>query len=82
MGAEMVELAEVRSAPVRHDAITVGSTRERILDRSIDLFGTKGVDAVSLDEIARQVGVRKQTVLYWFASKDDLVDGVLESVAA
>ena len=49
---------------------------------AIDLFGTKGVDAVSLDEIARHVGVRKQTVLYWFASKDDLVDGVLESVAA
>ena len=59
-----------------------GGTRERILDCAIDLFGTKGVEAVSLDEIARRVGVRKQTVLYWFASKDDLVDGVLESVAA
>ena len=37
---------------------------------------------MSLDEIARAVGVRKQTVLYWFASKDELVDAVLESVAA
>jgi AcrR family transcriptional regulator len=37
---------------------------------------------VSLDEIARDVGVRKQTVLYWFPSKDELVDAVLESVAA
>ena len=36
---------------------------------------------MSLDEIARAVGVRKQTVLYWFASKDDLVDEVL-AVAA
>ncbi len=79
----MVEFAEdARFIPTRRDAIAVGSTRERILDCSIDLFGTKGVDAVSLDEIARHVGVRKQTVLYWFASKDDLVDGVLESVAA
>ncbi|NND74088.1 MAG: TetR/AcrR family transcriptional regulator [Ilumatobacter sp.] len=58
------------------------TTRERILDAALDLFGARGVDAVSLDEIARVVGVRKQTVLYWFASKDDLVDGVLESVAA
>ena len=58
------------------------ATRERIVDAALDLFGTKGVDAVSLDEIARHVGVRKQTVLYWFESKDDLVDGVLESVAA
>jgi TetR/AcrR family transcriptional regulator len=62
--------------------VTATSTRERIIDVAVDRFGTKGVDAVSLDEIARQVGVRKQTVLYWFASKDELVDGVLESVAA
>lgn len=62
--------------------MTEQSTRERILDSALDLFGARGVDAVSLDEIARDVGVRKQTVLYWFASKDDLVDGVLESVAA
>ena len=37
---------------------------------------------MSLDEIARTVGVRKQTVLYWFASKDDLVDEVLGVAAA
>lgn len=58
------------------------STRGRILDTALDLFGTRGVDAVSLDEIARAVGVRKQTVLYWFASKDELVDEVLAVAAA
>jgi TetR/AcrR family transcriptional regulator len=58
------------------------STRVRILDAALDLFGQRGVDAVSLDEIAREVGVRKQTVLYWFASKDELVDAVLETAAA
>jgi AcrR family transcriptional regulator len=63
-------------------AVSATSTRERIVDAAIDLFGAKGVEAVSLDEIARHVGVRKQTVLYWFESKDDLVDGVLEAVAA
>lgn len=57
-------------------------TRQRILDTALDLFGTRGVDAVSLDEIARTVGVRKQTVLYWFASKDDLIDAVLSAGAA
>ncbi len=57
-------------------------TRQRILDAAIDQFGTRGVDAVSLDEIARDVGVRKQTVLYWFASKDELVQAVLASAAA
>ena len=57
-------------------------TRQRILDAALDLFGARGVDAVSLDEIAREVGVRKQTVLYWFPSKDELVDAVLETVAS
>ena len=56
-------------------------THQRILDVALDLFGARGVDAVSLDEIAREVGVRKQTVLYWFESKDVLVDAVLEQVA-
>jgi AcrR family transcriptional regulator len=71
------------TAPYRRlDVTAVAPTRDRIIDASIDLFGSRGVDAVSLDEIARTVGVRKQTVLYWFASKDALVDGVLDAVAA
>ncbi|MBV1893097.1 MAG: TetR/AcrR family transcriptional regulator, partial [Ilumatobacteraceae bacterium] len=43
--------------------MTDRSTRERVLDVALDLFGSRGFDAVSLDEIARTVGVRKQTVL-------------------
>jgi TetR/AcrR family transcriptional regulator len=57
-------------------------TRDRIIEEALTLFGTRGVDAVSLDEIARTVGVRKQTVLYWFESKDVLVDEVLAAAAA
>ena len=57
-------------------------TRTRILEASVELFGARGVDAVSLDEIAAVVGVRKQTVLYWFATKDELVDAVFADAAA
>lgn len=57
--------------------MTRGSTRLRILDAATDLFGVRGVEAVSLDTIAAEVGVAKQTLLYWFASKDDLVQAVL-----
>ena len=56
-------------------------TRERILDAALERFGTRGVEAVSLDDIALIVGVRKQTVLYWFPSKDELIDAVLEEAA-
>jgi TetR/AcrR family transcriptional regulator len=61
---------------------TGGSTRERILTAATDLFGTRGVEAVSLDAIAAEVGVRKQTLLYWFPSRDELLNAVLLSVAA
>ncbi len=58
------------------------STRERILAAATDLYGTRGIDAVSLDVIAAEVGVRKQTVLYWFPSRDELVQAVLAATAA
>jgi TetR/AcrR family transcriptional regulator len=60
---------------------TVAPTRDRILDAALDLFGTRGFEAVSLDEIAVVVGVRKQTVLYWFASKDELLSSVVVRTA-
>ncbi|MFZ9628878.1 MAG: TetR/AcrR family transcriptional regulator [Ilumatobacteraceae bacterium] len=53
------------------------NTRGAILDVATDLFGLRGVDAVSLDVIAAEVGVAKQTLLYWFPSKDELVRAVL-----
>ena len=57
------------------------STRLRILDTALDLFGSRGVGAVSLDDIADAVGVRKQTVLYWFKSRSGLIDAVLDHAA-
>ncbi len=59
-----------------------GTTRASILEASVDLFGGRGFAAVSLDDIAGVVGVAKQTVLYWFPSKDELLDAVLEQTAS
>lgn len=56
-------------------------TRDQILDRATDLFGRWGVEAVSLDQIAHDVGVAKQTLLYWFPSKDELVETVMAATA-
>jgi len=53
-------------------------TRARIVAVTSELLGTRGIDQVSLDEIAAQAGVRKQTVLYWFGSRASLVDNVIE----
>lgn len=59
----------------------VTTTRTRILTAATDLFGVRGVDSVSLDVIAAEVGVAKQTLLYWFPSKDELLQAVLAEVA-
>ncbi|MEO5901971.1 MAG: TetR/AcrR family transcriptional regulator [Ilumatobacteraceae bacterium] len=56
-------------------------TRQRILSSATDLFGRRGTEAVSLDVIAADVGVAKQTLLYWFPSKDELIQAVLADVA-
>lgn len=52
-------------------------TRERILAAALAGFARRGVEATSLDDVAEAVGVRKQTVLYWFRNKDALVSGVV-----
>ena len=56
-------------------------TRQTILDVAGNLFGNRGFEAVSLDQIAAEVGVAKQTVLYWFSTKDELVQEVLAETA-
>jgi AcrR family transcriptional regulator len=58
-----------------------GNTRAAILEASVDLFGSRGFAATSLDDIAGRVGVAKQTLLYWFPSKDELLDAVLAQTA-
>jgi len=56
-------------------------TRERILDAALDRFGSRGFEGTSLDDIAADVGVAKQTVLYWFPSKDELLGAVIDHTA-
>ncbi|MFM7870938.1 MAG: TetR/AcrR family transcriptional regulator [Actinomycetota bacterium] len=63
-------------------AKTRGDTRGRILESATALYGTRGFDAVSLDQIAADVGVAKQTLLYWFPSRDELLHEVLAAAAA
>lgn len=58
------------------------TTRERVLDAALSSFGTDGYDATSLDDLAAELGVRKQTILYYFPSKADLLDAVIDRSSA
>jgi len=59
-----------------------GRTAERTLTAALDAFGTRGYGATSLDDLARDLGIRKQTILYWYPSKEALLDAAIDRVAA
>ena len=40
-------------------------------------FALRGYEATSLDSLAGELGVRKQTILYYFPSKAELLRGVI-----
>lgn len=44
-------------------------------------FADRGVAGTSLDDLARQLGVTKQTILYHFGSKEGLLSAVLSGAA-
>lgn len=52
-------------------------TRERILDAALSAWGTRGYDGTSLDALAGVLGLTKQAILYWFPSKEALLDAVI-----
>ncbi len=54
------------------------TTAERILDAAISSFGTRGYDATSLDALAAGLGLRKQTILYWYPSKEALLAAAVD----
>ena len=56
----------VSGPPVRRPSATPSAS----WTPPLDLFAGRGFGATSLDAIAAELGVRKQTILYWFPSKD------------
>jgi len=53
--------------------------RVAIVSEAIHQFGRDGYRGASLDNIATAVGVRKQTLLYYFPTKDALLEACLAS---
>jgi len=55
--------------------------RERILDAARDLFYSRGIRCVSVDEIAAAAQTNKMTLYRHFGSKDELVAAYLSELA-
>jgi TetR/AcrR family transcriptional regulator len=60
----------------------MGATADRILDAALVSFGSRGYEATSLDALAEGLGMRKQSILYWFPSKDALLEALIDRSAA
>ena len=54
-------------------------TRAKLIETALDLFSRQGVDSTSIKDIAREAGVAQGLLYHYFASKDDLLWGVLET---
>ena len=61
--------------------MTTSETPQLILDAALVSFGTRGYEATSLDRIAAGLKLRKQTILYWFPSKEALLQAVVAASA-
>ena len=54
--------------------------KERILEKTHDLFNRYGIRSVSMDDIAAQLGMSKKTLYQYYADKDELVNAVFSKV--
>lgn len=57
-----------------------GKRIQEILSTAAALFGERGYDAVSLEDVADQLDVTKGSLYYYFASKDELVTAAIETL--
>ena len=55
--------------------------RNEILDVAGKLFSTKGYSKCTVNDIINEVGIAKGTFYYYFNSKEEVLDGIIEKVA-
>ncbi len=70
--------AEDGGEPTRRDR-QARETRAKLVETALDLFSRQGVDNTSIKDIAREAGVAQGLLYHYFAGKDDLLWGVLET---
>jgi AcrR family transcriptional regulator len=57
-----------------------GTTRDHITETALDLFNTRGVSAVTTNEIAAVAGISPGNLYYYFANKQAIVRALLPRI--
>lgn len=52
------------------------STKEKILDKALEMFNERGIEYVGVRELAALLAIRVSNVSYYFPTKDDLVNAL------
>lgn len=56
------------------------NTKQEILDTALNLFSVQGYEATSISQIADVVGIRKASMYSHFASKQEILDALIQEV--
>jgi AcrR family transcriptional regulator len=51
------------------------------MEEAVRLFGKRGYEGTSLEAVATSAGVRKQTLLYYFPTKDSLLEACVQETS-
>ena len=57
-------------------------TKQKILDKALELFSARGYDCVSVGEIAAAVGIKAPSLYNHFPSKQAIFDAIVEATEA
>ncbi|MCJ2179559.1 TetR/AcrR family transcriptional regulator [Novosphingobium album (ex Hu et al. 2023)] len=74
MSTPQVQPAKARPARRRNKAFD--ETHTALIETAVRLVSEKGMEALSLSEVARETGVNRTTIYYHFDSREALVDAV------
>ena len=55
-------------------------TKEAIMNTALKMFSEKGYAAVSMRDISGEVGIRASSIYYYFKSKQDIFDALIQMV--
>jgi AcrR family transcriptional regulator len=70
----------LRAEPNRK--LRVRLNTDRVLRAAIDIADKRGIESLTMRKLAQKLGVEAMTVYYYFAKKDDIVDGILDLVVS
>ena len=75
IGAKRSAIRDDENRPAKYDA-----KRQSIVDAAASVFNRDGYERASMSAIARELGIDRATLYYYFSSKEDLFDDVVGTI--